>query len=143
MAKNWTYSIVGCRAVLALTLTLVLGACAPAATPGPARAPAPVNDVLIRGGRVLDGTGSPWFRADVAVRGDRIVAIGSLADVVARDTIDATGLIVAPGFIDMLGHSHYTLLQDGRAISKITQGITTEIVGEVTSVAPVNERTLG
>ena len=121
---------------------LVAAACAPATAPGPPTAPAPVHDVLIRGGRVLDGTGSPWFRADIAVQGDRIAAVGLLPGAIARDTVDATGLIVAPGFIDMLGHSHYMLLQDGRAISKITQGITTEIVGEVSSVAPVNERTL-
>lgn len=99
-------------------------------------------DLLIRGGRIVDGTGSPWFRGDVAVRGDRIAAVGLLPGARARDTVDATGLVVAPGFIDMLGHSEYPLLRDGRAISKITQGITSEITGEVTSVVPVNENTL-
>lgn len=99
-------------------------------------------DLLIRNGRIIDGTGSPWFRGDVLIAGDRIVAIGSLRGVSARDTIDATSLVVAPGFIDMLGHSEYPLLRDGRAISKITQGITSEITGEVTSVVPVNENTL-
>jgi dihydroorotase/N-acyl-D-amino-acid deacylase len=93
-------------------------------------------------GHIIDGTGSPWFRADVAVRGDRIAAVGRLARAQARDTIDARGLIVSPGWIDMLGHSEYALLVDGRALSKITQGITSEITGEVTSVVPVNERTL-
>ena len=122
---------------LATAAALALSACA---TPRrSAEAPA---DLLIRGGRVLDGTGSPWFRGDLLVRGDRIIAIGSLPRARARDTIDATGLIVAPGFIDVLGHSEYSLLRDGRAISKIMQGITTEVTGEVTSVVPVNERTL-
>jgi N-acyl-D-amino-acid deacylase len=78
----------------------------------------------------------------VAIRGDRIVAVGLLRGAHARDTIDASGLVVSPGWIDMLGHSEYALLTDGRALSKITQGITTEITGEVTSVVPVNERTL-
>lgn len=92
--------------------------------------------------RILDGTGSPWYKGDVAIRGDRIAAVGLLRAAQARDTIDANGLIVSPGWIDMLGHSEYALLSDGRALSKITQGITTEITGEVTSVIPVNERTL-
>jgi dihydroorotase/N-acyl-D-amino-acid deacylase len=122
-----------------MTCATLLAACAPAAT----RAPAPpLYDLLVRGGRIVDGTGSPWYRGDVAVLGDRIAAVGPLAGVRARDTIDAAGLVIAPGFIDMLGHSEYPLLRDGRAISKITQGITSEITGEVTSVVPVNERTL-
>jgi len=87
-------------------------------------------DVLIAGGRVVDGTGAPWFKADVALAGDRIVAIGQLAGRPARRTVDATGLVVAPGFIDMLGQSEFNVLVDGRAASKIMQGITTEITGE-------------
>ena len=101
---------------------------------------APPHDLLIRGGVVVDGTGAPGFRADVAIRGDRIAAIGQDLGA-ARDTIDATGLVVAPGFIDMLGHSEFRLLADGRAISKIFQGVTTEITGEVSSVVPVSDAT--
>lgn len=101
-----------------------------------------VADLLIRNGRILDGTGSPWYLGDVLLRGDRIVAIGRLPGVTARDTIDATGLVVSPGWIDMLGHSEYPQLRDGRALSKITQGVTSEVTGEVTSVVPVNARTL-
>jgi dihydroorotase/N-acyl-D-amino-acid deacylase len=110
-------------------------------------APAPASshgpyDLLIRNGMIMDGTGSPWVRGDVAVRGDRIAAVGLLRTAQARDTVDATGLVVSPGWIDMLGHSEYPLLRDGRAVSKITQGITSEITGEVTSVVPVNANTL-
>ncbi len=108
----------------------------------PRTAPVPAADLLILNGRILDGTGSPWFRGDIAIRGDRIAAVGLLRGWQARDTIDASRLVVSPGWIDMLGHSEYPLLSDGRALSKITQGITTEITGEVTSVVPVNERTL-
>jgi dihydroorotase/N-acyl-D-amino-acid deacylase len=97
-------------------------------------------DVLLTGGRVVDGTGAPWFRGDVALRGDRIAAIGRLAGQPARQTIDATGLVVAPGFIDMLGQSEFNVLVDGRAASKVLQGVTTEITGEGTSIAPVNDR---
>jgi N-acyl-D-amino-acid deacylase len=85
----------------------------------------------------MDGTGSPWYEADVVIQGDRIAGVGLLPGARARDTIDARGLIVAPGFIDMLGHSEFRLLRDGRAVSKITQGITSEITGEVSSVVPV------
>jgi len=100
----------------------------------------PVFDVLITGGRIVDGTGAPWFAGDVAIAGDRIAAIGRLSGSPARRTVDATGLVVAPGFIDMLGQSEFNVLVDGRAASKIMQGITTEITGEGTSIAPVNER---
>lgn len=99
-------------------------------------------DLLIRGGTIVDGTGSAGYAGDVVIRGDRIVAAGGSGGVQARDTIDATGLVVSPGWIDMLGHSEYPLLQDGRAISKITQGITSEITGEVTSVVPANGNTI-
>ena len=95
-------------------------------------------DIVIRGGTIVDGTGNPWFEGDVAIRGDRIAAIGHLgAEVNARRVIDARGLIVAPGFIDMHSHSDRVLLTDGDANSKIRDGVTTEILGEDTSAGPV------
>ncbi len=97
-------------------------------------------DVLITGGRIVDGTGAPWFRGDVAIAGDRIAAIGTLTGAAATTTVDATNLVVAPGFIDLLGQSEFNLLVDSRAASKLLQGITTEITGEGSSIAPVNER---
>jgi dihydroorotase/N-acyl-D-amino-acid deacylase len=121
-----------------LTLLLLL-AIPLAARAQPGESFAAPHDLLIAGGHVVDGTGSPWFRADVAIRGDRIAAIGRGLGP-ARDTLDATGMAVAPGFIDMLGHSEFRLLADGRAISKIAQGVTTEITGEVSSVAPAGPR---
>lgn len=103
---------------------------------------APVTDcdLLFAGGRVVDGTGAPWFRADVCVKGDRIAAVGRLEGVKAARRIDASKLVVAPGFIDMLGQSEDYVLIDPRAASKITQGITTEITGEGGSIAPLNAR---
>ncbi len=100
-------------------------------------------DVVISGGRVVDGTGAPWFAADVAISGDRIAGIfpgGRLSDSKAARRIDARGLVVAPGFIDMLGQSEFVVLVDGRAPSKIFQGITTEVTGEGSSIAPLNDR---
>ncbi len=99
-------------------------------------------DVLIRNGRIVDGTGNPWYSGDVAVRGDRIAAIGRPGSIKAKRVIDASGLVVSPGFIDMLGQSEASLLVDNRAISKLSQGITTEITGEGQSVAPQNELTI-
>src|SRR5437899_2540738 len=100
-------------------------------------------DTLIRNGRVVDGSGNPWIYADVGIVADRIVFVGHAApEVKAKRTIDATGLIIAPGFIDMLGQSELTLLIDKQAVSKLTQGITTEITGEGESVAPQNDATI-
>ena len=96
-------------------------------------------DIIITHGHIIDGTGSPWYEGDVGIKEGRIAAIGNLADAPRKQTIDARGLIVAPGFIDMLGQSEYSILVDPRLPSKIFQGITTEITGEGESVAPVNE----
>jgi N-acyl-D-amino-acid deacylase len=100
----------------------------------------PTFDVLIVNGRVVDGSGAPWIRADIGIVGDRIQAIGNLASASAGSRIDASGLVVAPGFIDLLGQSEFNVLVDNRAASKIMQGITTEITGEGSSIAPVNDR---
>lgn len=99
-------------------------------------------DVIIRNGRIIDGSGSPWVSGDVAIRGDRIVAIGRLEHATAKRVIDASGLVVSPGFIDMLGQSEWSLLIDNRSLSKLSQGITTEITGEGGSVAPQDALTL-
>ena len=102
----------------------------------------PTYDVLIAGGRIVDGSGAPWWRGDVAVRGDRIVAMGDLHAATARTRIDAANLVVSPGFIDMLGQSEFNVLVDNRAASKIMQGVTTEVTGEGSSIGPVNDRML-
>lgn len=93
-------------------------------------------DVLIRGGQVLDGSGGPAVRADVGIRGDRIVAVGQSGPQNARRVVDATGLVVAPGFIDLHTHSETALLADGTAQSKVRQGVTLDVTGESTSPAP-------
>ena len=98
----------------------------------------PPYDLLLTRGRVVDGAGAPWFVADVGVRDGRIVAVGALSGHAAKRTIDASGMYVTPGFIDLLGQSEYNVLVDKRAASKITQGITTEVTGEGTSIAPLN-----
>ena len=94
-------------------------------------------DVIIVNGRIVDGTGSPWYSGDVGIRDGRIAAIGNLAHARAKRRIDAAGNVVAPGFIDMLGQSEFTILVDPRLPSKIYQGITTEITGEGNSAAPM------
>jgi dihydroorotase/N-acyl-D-amino-acid deacylase len=97
-------------------------------------------DVVIRNGHIIDGTGSPWYSGDIAIRDGRIAAIGRLADARAKKTIDAHGMVIAPGFIDMLGQSEITILVNPHLPSKIYQGITTEVTGEGSSVAPLNDR---
>src|SRR5579862_7872597 len=104
------------------------------------QAPRPRFDVLITHGRIVDGTGAPWFAGDVGITGDRIAAMGSLSGASAATIVDAGNQVVAPGFIDLLGQSEFNVLVDGRAASKITQGVTTEITGEGSSIAPVNDR---
>ncbi len=99
-------------------------------------------DLVIRNGHIIDGTGSPWYSADVAIQNGRVVKIGTIDPASAAKTIDAHGLTVAPGFIDMLGQSELTILVNPHLPSKIFQGITTEITGEGDSVAPTNDRML-
>ena len=99
-------------------------------------------DVVIRNGHIIDGTGSPWYSGDIGIRNGRIAEIGSLANAPARRVIDAAGLVVAPGFIDMLGQSELSILVDPHLPSKIFQGITTEITGEGGSIAPLDRRIL-
>src|SRR3954447_21409543 len=97
-------------------------------------------DVVIKGGTVYDGTGEKGRVIDVAIRGDRIVALGNFAPDKAKTVIDAKGLAVAPGFINMLSWSTDSLIEDGRSQSEIRQGVTTEIMGEGESMGPVNDR---
>ena len=92
-------------------------------------------DLIIRNGKIMDGTGNPWFYGDVAITGDRITEIGHIEGSAKRE-IDAKGLVVAPGFIDMHSHSDFLLLEDGNAESKIRQGVTTEVLGEGSSAGP-------
>src|SRR3954447_4516499 len=104
-----------------------------------AQSPQPF-DLVITNGRIVDGTGSPWYAADVGIRNGHIAAIGCLAGASAKQTIDAHGMVVAPGFMDMLGQSELTILVNPHLPSKIFQGITTEFTGEGNSIAPLNDR---
>jgi N-acyl-D-amino-acid deacylase len=125
----------------ALVVLTASAACVPSTRTAPSPADAPY-DLVIENGRVIDGTGAAWFDGDVAVRGDRVARVarrGALRDARARARLDATGLVVAPGFIDI--HSGSGMLRDGRSVSKVTQGITTEIAGEGFTPGPANERT--
>jgi N-acyl-D-amino-acid deacylase len=127
------------------TLSLFIAACAGNAPPG-STAPQSSFDVVISGGKIVDGTGNPWYYGDVGIRGDRIAAVtpaGALAKAGAAKRIDAKGMVIAPGFIDIQGQSGEQLTTgDGRLVSKITQGVTTEILGEGDTPAPVNDKIL-
>ena len=114
-----------------LASLVALAVCVPAVP-----AAEPKYDLVIRNGRIVDGTGNPWFIGDVAITGDKIVAVGRIPAGDAKRTIDAKGLVVAPGFIDIHSHSDELLLEDGHAQSKIRQGVTTEVLGEGRSAAP-------
>ncbi|MCI0704719.1 MAG: D-aminoacylase [Planctomycetia bacterium] len=105
--------------------------------PSPAPAAEPEYDLVIRNGRIVDGTGNPWFVGDVAITKDKIVVVGRIPEGKAKRVIDAKGLVVAPGFIDMHSHSDDLLLEDGHAQSKIRQGVTTEVLGEGRSAGPL------
>jgi len=108
----------------------------PTHAPASTRPPVPF-DLIIANGHVIDGSGSPWYAADIGITAGRIEAIGQLSSATAKKRIDAAGKIVAPGFIDMLGQSEFSILVDPRVPSKIYQGITTEITGEGSSAAPL------
>ncbi len=129
------------RVRLAAALAPLMAAAALAAARHRGTLP-PEYDILLLGGTIADGSGGPLRRADVAVTADRIAAVGDLTGRTARRTVDVAGLVVAPGFIDMLGHSEATILVDPRGVSKVTQGVTTEITGEGRSIAPVDANTL-
>ncbi|HSN68899.1 MAG TPA: D-aminoacylase, partial [Thermoanaerobaculia bacterium] len=122
------------RLLLLSLLSFVLISCA--SKPPAAR---PALDLKIVGGRVVDGTGAPWYRADVGVRGDTIVRIGDLSAVAAATTIDARDRIVAPGFIDLLGQSERSVLDDPSVESKVRQGVTSEVSAEGWSPGPNSE----
>src|SRR5947209_8438773 len=96
-------------------------------------------DVLIKGGTIYDGSGGAPRVGDVGLKGDRIVAVGDLSKRTAKSTVDAHGLAVAPGFINMLSWSTDSLIEDGRSQSEIREGVTTEIMGEGESMGPVND----
>jgi N-acyl-D-amino-acid deacylase len=125
------------RALLCATGFFVL-ACVPVNTaPNPLKTR--VHDVIIRGGTVYDGTGSHGQQTDVAIDGDRITVVGNLSDSRGRQEIDAHGLAVAPGFINMLSWANESLIEDGRAMSDIMQGVTLEVMGEGDSMGPLTD----
>jgi len=123
------------RAIILGILSLVFSSAAPSQSAAP-------FDLIIRNGHIIDGTGSPWYAGDVGVRDGHIAAIGALSRDTAKQIVDAHGMVIAPGFIDMLGQSELTILVDPRLPSKIYQGITTEITGEGESVAPLDSAML-
>ena len=127
------------RAQMRVVLACCISLATTASFAGAQRNAAPF-DVLITNGHIIDGTGSPWYGGDVGIRNGRIAAIGHLTGASAKRRIDAKGMVVAPGFIDMLGQSELTILVDPHLPSKIFQGITTEVTGEGSSVAPLDDK---
>ena len=123
-----------------MTRILRITALATAALVGAPAAQSPTCDLLITGGRIVDGTGAPWFAADVCVTGGRITSVRERDTSTATRRIDARGLVVSPGFIDMLGQSEYWVLRDSRVGSKIMQGITTELTGEASFSSAAHDR---
>lgn len=126
----------GSRALSGLVLAVALASCDRPPSVAGSRAP---GDVLLRGGWIVDGSGNPRYRGDLLIRGDRVAAVGRLPQVAARETLDVKGKVVAPGFIDMLGQSEQNVLIDNRVLSKITQGVTTEVTGEGGSIFPLTD----
>jgi len=121
------------RLLPVLFLAFLIGSCQPASDS---------YDLLLVNGTIVDGTGNPWYHGDVGIRDGKVVATGTLSRDHARQVVDVGGNVIAPGFIDMLGQSEYGILVDNRALNKISQGITTEINGEGTSAAPLNDTIL-
>jgi len=119
--------------LLFLSLISACGRGGPASSDGP-------YDLILKNGWIIDGSGNPRYRGDVAIRGDRVAAVGFLGTATAKDTVDVSRLVVAPGFIDMMGQSEINALIDNRVFSKVTQGITTEVTGEGGSVAPLTDK---
>lgn len=128
------------RRLVPLVFVLAAACASPRTAPSPT---ARAYDVVIANGSIVDGTGNAWFYGDVGFVGDRIASVtpaGALAGYPAKRRVDATGMVVAPGFIDIQSHSWDALLwRDGRVISKVTQGVTTEILGESTTPGPLND----
>jgi len=121
---------------LALVAVVLISACGRRETGNGKR----VYDLVLKNGWIVDGSGNPRYRGDVAIGGDRIAAVGFLNGATAPETLDVHGLVVSPGFIDMMGQSEINVLIDNRVLSKITQGVTTEVTGEGGSVAPLTDR---
>src|SRR2546428_9295042 len=119
---------------LALAAIALLGGCAKREAGGGGGP----HDLVLKNGWIVDGSGNPRYQGDVAIPGDRIAAVGFLNGATARETLDVRGLVVAPGFIDMMGQSEINALIDNRVFSKITQGITTEVTGEGGSGGPLS-----
>jgi N-acyl-D-aspartate/D-glutamate deacylase len=94
-------------------------------------------DIVIHGGRLIDGTGNPWYYGDVAIKAGKIAAIGKIDPGVGQRSISAKGLVVTPGYIDMHTHSDQPIIADGNAESKVRQGVTLDIIGESQTVAPL------
>ena len=134
--RGWFMVSTRCLTVHCCSLTAVLSIVCLVFT---ACAPAPQYDVIIRGGTIYDGSGSPGFIGDVALEGDAITAIGDLGKAAGKAEIDATGLAVSPGFINMMCWANESLIEDGRSQSDIRQGVTLEVLGEGSSMGPLNE----
>src|SRR5437899_3813525 len=116
------------RSLFSVAATFLFASCA--------TTKAPILDLKVTHGRILDGTGAPWYRGEIGVRGDTIVAIGDLSSASATTTIDARENIVSPGFIDLLGQSQMSVFMDPHLEPKVRQGVTTEVTGEGTSPGP-------
>src|SRR6266581_2938131 len=127
--------------VLTLAVTILSMLSSALATEPSTRSPKSAGfDVIIKGGTVYDGTGAEPRHVDIAIRGDRIAAIGDFKTAKAKTVIDAKGMAVAPGFINMLSWSNESLIQDGRSQGEIREGVTLEVMGEGESMGPLNER---